>query len=71
MSAPGDATHVGEEAASWRGASWQDASNDALLVGARMSFRERLQWNAEMVALWARGHPELARRVLIEREPWR
>jgi len=59
---------VEESAGPWRGATWEDASDDALLSGAALTFRQRLAWNAEMVALWARWNPDLARRVWIDRE---
>jgi len=55
-------------------AAHDDARGDpdeSLLVGARMTFRERLEWNEAMVSLWARWHPDLARRVWIDREPIR
>jgi hypothetical protein len=58
---------VQEAASEWRGASWQDAADEVLLSSHARTFRERMQWNQEMVALWARWHPELARRILIER----
>jgi hypothetical protein len=58
---------VEEAASEWRGASWQDAADDVLLRGHARTFRARLRWNQEMVAMWARWHPELARKILIER----
>lgn len=58
---------VEESASEWRGASWQDAVDDVLLRSHAQTFRERMQWNQEMVAMWARWHPELARKILIER----
>jgi len=64
-----DPWKVEEPAPEWRGASWQDASDNTLLDGAALSFRERLEWNAKMVALWARWNPDLARRVWVERRP--
>jgi hypothetical protein len=45
--------------------------DESLLVGSRMTFRERLEWNEGMVALWARWNPDLAHSVWIEREPIR
>ena len=51
----------------WPDVGWRDAEDEALLVGARMSLRERLEWNARMIELWARWNPELAQRVLVDR----
>lgn len=45
-----------------------EQADESLLIGGRMTFRERLEWNEVMVGLWARWHPDLARRVWIERE---
>lgn len=48
-------------------ANWSAAADARLRAGAAMSFHQRLQWNARMVALWRRWHPRLAERVARER----
>jgi len=48
---------------------WIAATDGALRAGAGMTFRQRLEWNARMVALWRRWHPRLAERLFRERLP--
>ncbi len=51
--------------------NWSAAADARLRAGAAMTFHQRLQWNARMVALWRRWHPRLAERVARERVPLR